>query len=148
GLLAWFEEHRDEVLDMIEVREMLESRAAYQAARCASPAMVDRLRRAVTEMRSYVERGGLMEAAHADREFHRLLYEASGNRFLKLLGDAIVAALLTPRQSLLRIPGRAQRSVAEHQAIVEAIAGGDPESARRAIGRHMASVRALLSVPG
>ncbi|HBY97725.1 MAG: FadR family transcriptional regulator [Ardenticatenaceae bacterium] len=149
GLLNWFEEHRDEVLDVIEVREMLESHAAARAAERATPEAIAGLREAVARMRFYVERDDLVEATNTDREFHRRLYEASGNIFLKLLGDGIVATLFGPRHSLLRIPGRAERSLRDHEVIVEAIAAGNPQAAREAIYRHMSRARdALASMRG
>jgi GntR family transcriptional repressor for pyruvate dehydrogenase complex len=144
GLLAWFDEHRDEVLDVIEVREMLESHAGNLAAQRASPEMVARLQDIVAEMRSYLEQGALLEVTNADRKFHRLLYEASGNQFLGMLGDSIVATLFGPRHTILRIPGRAEQSVAEHEAIVEGIAAGDPDRTCEAIRRHVSGVREAL----
>jgi len=144
GLNAWFEEHRDEVLDMLEVRELLEGYAVYQAAQVTSPEVVREMRETIEEMRRCVEMDALVEATSADRKFHRLLYEASGNRFLKLLGDGIVGALFGPRFSLLRIPGWAQRSLEEHTTILDAIETGNPEGAKEAIHKHMAGIRSAL----
>lgn len=144
ALMAWFKEHGEEVLEVLEVREALESQAVSLAARSASAKTVARLRQAVDRMAGCIERGELLDVTHADREFHRLLYEASGNRFLSLLGDSIVATLFGPRHSLLRIPGRVQRSLAEHEAIVEAISARSPEQGTEAVHRHMESVREAL----
>ncbi len=144
GLMVWLEEHHEEVLDVLEVRAILESHAAYLGAQRGSPQMVVQLRDVVTEMISCVEQGGLVDATRADRKFHHLLYEASGNRFLKLLGDGIVATLFGPRYSTLRIPGRAQQSAEEHRLVMEAIAARDPEAASKAIRQHLSSVRDLI----
>lgn len=141
GLNAWFEEHRDEVLDILEVRELLEGFAAYKAAQVKSPEIVIEMRETIEEMRECVKKDALVEATSADRKFHRLLYEASGNRFLKMLGDGIVGALFGPRYSLLRIPGWAEKSLEEHTAILDAIASGNSESANETIQKHMMSIR-------
>ena len=144
GLQSWFGKHKDEVLDVLHVRELLESEAAHLAAQFASPEDVSRLRVAIDKMEACVRDNQLSDATHVDREFHRLLYEASGNRFLKLIGDGIVVTLFGPRHSVLRIPFRAQQSLEEHAEIVDAITAGNPEWAREAIHRHMASVREVL----
>jgi GntR family transcriptional repressor for pyruvate dehydrogenase complex len=141
GLMAWFEEHLHEVSDILAVRELLESHSAHIAAESASPETVAELRGAVEEMQECVDRGTLVDAARADRSFHRLLYKATGNRFLEMLGDSIVATLLEPRRSLLRLPGRAQGSVDEHRAIVECIAAGDAEGARLRVSEHLTRIR-------
>jgi len=144
AVLAWFEEHRDEVLDILEVREMLESRAAFLAAQRAPLETLERMHAVLGTMRKAVEQGELLGATHMDREFHRLLYEASGNHFLKLLADSIVVTLLGTRYTILRVPGRAEMSVDQHEAIVDAIEARDPERAREASLAHMTSVRRAL----
>jgi DNA-binding GntR family transcriptional regulator len=147
GLEAWFEEHREQVQAVFEVRQVLENHAVHLAAQRASPDIVAQMRDTLAEMRSYTERGMLLNATHADRKFHGLLYHASGNRFLEILGDGIVATLFEARHSILRVPGRAELSLKEHQAIVEAIAARDPERACSAMRQHVSNtVEALLAL--
>lgn len=144
SLMAWFEEHGNEVLEVIAVREALGGLAVSLAVQSASSQTIARLRQAVERMAGCVERGELVDATHADREFHRLLYEASGNQFLSLLGDSIVETLFGPRHSILRIPGRAQQSLIEHEAIVDAISERSVERGVEAVHQHTASVREAL----
>lgn len=143
-LQAWLAEHYDEVLDVVEVRDLLESQAAYLAARNSSDEIIRELREALDEMLRSIERNDQVQVTNVDREFHRLLYQASGNGFLKMLGDGIVASLYGPRYSILRIPQRAEQSVREHEEILEAITEGDGDRARAAVQKHMASVREAL----
>jgi DNA-binding GntR family transcriptional regulator len=42
------------------------------------------------------------------------------------------------------VPGRAERSFAEHTAIVEAVAAGDPGAAEAAMRRHLTHATAAL----
>ncbi|MEO8688728.1 MAG: FCD domain-containing protein [Solirubrobacteraceae bacterium] len=42
------------------------------------------------------------------------------------------------------MPGRAERSFAEHTAIVEAVAAGDPDAAEAAMRAHLAHATAAL----
>lgn len=147
GLLNWLKVNANEMLDVIAVRETLECYAAQLAAQHRSNEVVEKLINSIAEMRACVERGAFIEATHADREFHRLLYEASGNQFLKVLGDSIVASLHAARHSIIRIPKRAEKSLEEHEAIVEAISAGDSMKAIDEVTRHIQSVRnALMSI--
>lgn len=144
ALTEWFEQHDEEWLEVLEVRGELESLAVGLAARTAPIAKIEKLEAAVDSMSNFVEKGDLMAATHADREFHRLLYEASGNSFLALLGDSIVGSLFAPRYSILRVPGKAQQSIDEHRAILGAIRSRSPELGKEAIYQHISSVRVSL----
>ncbi|MBW7959573.1 MAG: FadR family transcriptional regulator [Candidatus Promineofilum sp.] len=147
-LQAWFSKHREEVFDVLAVRELLEGYAAYEAAKALTKELIDELKASVEEMERCIEEGSLVEVTNADRKFHRLLYEASGNRLLKLLGDGIVGAMFGPRYSLLRIPGQAQKSVKDHKEILEYLMSGDPEKAMDATRRHVDSTRRGIAANG
>jgi DNA-binding FadR family transcriptional regulator len=144
ALQAWFAEHYDEVLDVVDVRDVLESHAAYLAAQNSSAEIILQLRATLDEMLHCIARDDLVQVTNVDREFHRLLCEASGNRFLRMLGDSIVASLYGPRYSILRLPERAHQSVREHEEILKAIAAGNGARARKAVHQHMRSVREAL----
>lgn len=136
SLLTWFKEHRDEVQDILAVRKLLDSYAARIAARSASPEIVNALRSTVQDMQDSVAAGRLVDAISADKRFHRLLYKATGNSFLEMLGDSIVAMLFGPRHSILRLPGEADESAREHLAIVESIDAGDEDAAEKHVRAH------------
>jgi len=140
-LRAWFSNHREQFLDVLAVRELLESYAAFKAAETSTNELIGALEAAIQEMERCVQEGALVEATSADRKFHRLLYEASGNYLLKILGDEIVNAISGPRYSLLRIPGLAQVSLVEHRKILDCIAAGNPEMAMEATRQHLDSAR-------
>jgi DNA-binding FadR family transcriptional regulator len=42
------------------------------------------------------------------------------------------------------VPGRSERSCAEHEAIVQAVASRDPEAAERAMRTHLSDVAKTL----
>lgn len=142
ALQGWLAEHQEELLEIVAVRELLESYASFQAAKCGLPPelLID-LQQSIVDMNACIERGEFVEVTHVDRRFHQLLFEASGNRFLKLIGATIVPALSGPRYSLLRIRSRALQSLREHEEIVAALAAGDPDGAQAATRRHIASIR-------
>jgi DNA-binding FadR family transcriptional regulator len=80
--------------------------------------------------------------ARADRHFHRAIVHAAGNAILTRLYDA-----LRDRQqriatvSLARNPGDAERFVAEHREILEALERGDGETASERVSAHLRAAR-------
>jgi GntR family transcriptional repressor for pyruvate dehydrogenase complex len=144
GLQAWFVEHHGEAAELLEVRALLEGYAVRIAAQTISPQKLQELQANLAQMRSFIERHELTEATACDRSFHRLLYVASGNQFLGMLGDSIVATLFSTRYSIIRIPGRADQSLREHSDIVKCIQERDADGAVRSINYHMQSIREAI----
>jgi DNA-binding GntR family transcriptional regulator len=73
-------------------------------------------------------------------EFSDLMAEACGNaRMVKLLADLRSVLLLIGTTSL-RAPGREARSIAEHEAILDAIRRGDADGAAAATAAHIRSI--------
>ncbi len=76
--------------------------------------------------------------------FHSNLYRATGNAPLVELLDEIGHRLLRERAATWDVPGRPQRSLAQHRAIVEAIRAGNPLAARQALVAHLRSIEEEL----
>jgi GntR family transcriptional repressor for pyruvate dehydrogenase complex len=74
-----------------------------------------------------------------------LISKASGIQLLSQLIDMTIDAMVSPRRSLMRLPGRAPQSWADHQAVLDAIADGNPEQAERYILNHIDSVRRAIT---
>ncbi len=144
GIRRWFQDHADEILEMLEVRSALERQAANLAARRANTAQIEGLNRILEEAQRYVAEGNFQKAGYLDHEFHRELANASGNKMLTQLIDSTIEALISPRRSIQQLPGRAELSMREHRQIVNAIAREDPEAAEAAVEKHIASVRQAI----
>jgi DNA-binding GntR family transcriptional regulator len=86
--------------------------------------------------------GGMAEFARHDRRFHRAIVDAAGNAILTRLYDALrdrqqrIAAV-----SLARNPGDAQRFLAEHRGIAEALGRADAAEACERVSAHLRSAR-------
>lgn len=129
----------EDVLRVREVRRALEAESAALAAERATRAQVAGLRKALRAIdRSTTEqRDGVVE----DLAFHRLLAEAAGNphfaRLLEFLGQYTHEAMRVTRRNDATRTEFVEAVRAEHAAIVDAIAAGDPSSARRCALQHM-----------
>lgn len=74
----------------------------------------------------------------ANEAFHQAIYRASGNAFLAEQCLALQKRLKPYRRLQLRVGNRVDRSFAEHEAIVDAIARGDEAAAIRHLQAHVA----------
>ena len=147
SIVAWFQDHADEVLDLLEIREVLERRAAYLAARRADGRMILELQDILHQAEQCVAEGDVTQLGYIDHQFHRVLAKASGNAILSQIIDAIGDVMLNPRRSIQRLPGRAVTSLEEHRAIFNAIKDGQSETAEQAVLQHIRSVReAIISL--
>lgn len=141
------------LLQVVELRKVLESEIAALAAKRRSAAQLEAIREALAQIDSDVEAGG--DGVDADISFHRSIAEATGNpHFLALiqfLFNFLRTAANHPRHR--SHPGKHVEQVEiEHRSILEAIARQDPEAARAAARLHMerATTRyaSTFSAPG
>lgn len=86
--------------------------------------------------------GRLRRLRDVNERFHMTLYKAAETRRLY----AMIVSLWTqfPWDTLWVIPDRAQRSVKEHQGILEAIQKRDGDMAAERIKQHVESARASV----
>lgn len=135
--------HQDRsVLEMFEVRRVLEPYAAALAASSITEGQVARLRALLTEVD---ESTPLAELVAHDIEFHRLITEASGNRYLASLLDALSSETTRARVWRgLTQDGSTARTLAEHAAIVDALANHDAEITRSWVTVHVSGIESWL----
>jgi DNA-binding FadR family transcriptional regulator len=125
--------------DIIRARALVESELAAWAAKACTPPLMKRLRAALKAMDDDIARGVM--PIRGDREFHIALAEASGNAALL----RVVAELFDERNNpLFEQLGRHfenarswRCAVAEHRAVMRAVAAGDASAARRAMQAHL-----------
>jgi GntR family transcriptional regulator, transcriptional repressor for pyruvate dehydrogenase complex len=129
------------LLHLIEVRLQLETAIAALAAKRATAEQIA----AMEEMnRLLVGQGTLDQRIDADLRFHSLLAEATQNPVFGVLLEPLAHLMRLSRKATLSRTG-AERAVAGHLAILEAIRQGDPEAARRAMYEHLAMAEQDLS---
>lgn len=135
--------HRDDsVMEFLRVRRILEPEAAAMAATRVGPEDIETMQKIIhaSSPESTPE-----ELLSLDIEFHRLVGTASGNSVLASLIEGLSAP--TNRARIWRghtQTGAHERTVREHQAILDAIALGEPELAHAAMVVHVAGVENWL----
>ena len=129
-----------DVQEILELRLLLESQIARELALSRPPAVLDALEGSVRQSKQAAQSGEMQLLLDSLTSFSDIQTEACGNsRMAKLLVDLRSVLLLIGTTSR-RVPGRDQRSIAEHEAILAAFRAGDPEAAVEATARHIRSI--------
>jgi DNA-binding GntR family transcriptional regulator len=135
----------DAVADASFVREALECNAIRLATARASPADLE----ALTENVAAQERAEAADDSEAfddlDEELHQRLCRMSGREIAWRLSQRARGQLDRVRRLSLPEPGYRAEMIAEHRAVLEAVAAGDPETAERVLRHHLRMV--LSSMP-
>ena len=124
-----------EVVELYEMRLVLERTAAEMAAKHASQAEIDELAALNDEIGAL--RNGGPQAAAVNQSFHRAIYLAARNRFLLDAARAMNNALLLLGPTTLADGDRIAKVVRQHGAILDAISAGDIEDAGAAAEAHL-----------
>jgi len=126
-----------ELVEMFEVMGELEAMCARLAARRIRPEQLKQLEEAQQACATAQQAGNSDDYYYANAEFHRLIYEASGNGFLAENAHALQRRLKPYRRLQLRVPGRVNSSLAEHEEVLAAIRAHDDARARDAMRNHV-----------
>lgn len=127
------------VVQVMELRRVLEGEIAALAAERATRAQVTAMRRALRAIDAATDAG--RDGVAEDLAFHRSIGECTGNaqfsRMLGFLEQYLREAMRVTKGNESRRTDFMQQVRAEHRAIVDAIAAGDAVAARDAAIAHL-----------
>jgi DNA-binding GntR family transcriptional regulator len=126
-----------EVIERFEVMAALEGACGALAARRLTDEERARLLEAHEACIHEAPRGDTDTYYYANERFHRVLYEACHNAYLAEQARLLHDRLKPYRRLQLRARSRVATSLAEHQAVVDAVLAGDGERAERALKDHI-----------
>ena len=136
------ERSQEEILDIYEIRVLLEGMAARTAAARRSAIDLINLRRAAEAM--YKETPSDDDAmASSNRAFHHVLWRATHNEPLNDLLTRLDYQLARYPATTLSQPGRWEESLGEHRELVDAIEARDEDLAEEVARRHFTKARDL-----
>lgn len=133
-----------EAVEILEARAALEGLAARQAALRAADDDISQLRRLAEEMAALHEAGDLLAMSECNARLHRLIVALSGHHTVQKLTSMLNTQMVRFQYRTILGAGRPGRSLAEHVAIVDAIARHDSEEAERAMREHLSNVALAL----
>ena len=133
-----------EALEITETRAVMEVLVAEKAAERATKEDVARLDAIFRKMQGAIKRGDLVGYSNLNGDLHRefgaIAKHETSSRILSLLNSQIVRYQFRA----ILIPGRADSSLSEHKAIVDAIRLKDPKKAGAAMAKHLTYVTEAL----
>ena len=135
GIVQHLLAHEAGVRRMQHVRALFETALARDAALFGSVENIADIKRALVRNREAL--GHRARLIDADIGFHFAIAKRTGNPLIMQIHDAMAAWLRDQRVSTLTIPGVAEVSLAEHEAIYEAIAAHDANRAEFLMRDHL-----------
>lgn len=130
----------EEILEIYDVRGVLEAEAAREAAERHGRGDLLLLTELVDWM-DEIPRGSAEDLAKANVDFHRAIWNASHNATLVDLLERLYLHLRRYPDTTYQQAGRWESAQREHHAIVEAIRRRDGDSAARLVAEHIATAR-------
>lgn len=133
-----------EIAELMQARGVIECWAATTSL-AAGEAPVEAMTSVLEQQRAIVAQGDAKAFIELDSQFHALLVEAGGNSVLGRLYENLRSKhVLLGVVALQRSATRRQDVLAEHQAIVDGLAGGEPAAAEKAILSHLGTTGSIL----
>jgi len=132
--------HESEVDELFEIRRALEEIVIGKAVNGLPSPALDRLEQSIAQARSAASAGDLRGAVRANSEFHDVLTEVAAGPVLR----EILQGIGDRMRWLLRQHDQPEIILAEHEALLAAIAAGDRQQAARLHEQHLRTSRTAM----
>ena len=138
----------DDIEMIYEMRLRLEGMAAALAAEKADDKAIEELRGIVDLQEFYTIKANADSIKNEDSEFHKKLYKMTGCMPLSDTLEALHRKVVKYRRASVSHTSRAEKSLAEHKAIFEAIAAHNSELAEELSVQHVKNARDSIKKRG
>lgn len=132
--------------ELFDIRCELEGLAAYRACGANDGELADDLEAINSDFADAFRRQDFTAMGTANWALHRRILQAAGSAQLSRVLEDVWTASLRYRLGYQLIPGRAEHTIAEHEAIIAGIRSGDADAAREAAREHIRKAGLELSV--
>ena len=129
-----------QLVEMFEVMAELECMAIRLAARRATANDIDALEKDNETCRAAVAANDTKKYYEVNARLHGRIYQMSGNSFLAIEARRLHDRLRPFRRLQLRVRGRMEESMAEHDIILAALRDGDADRAMETMKKHITIV--------
>ena len=133
----WMLSHAPQVLDVLEVRSVIEPLAAALAAERASQTEKFAIMGIKTMFEEVAKQGNQSAMAVYDEKFHEAIINASHNSFLQGIDDVMAEALRGFRGRTFSIDSHGEIAIGPHAQIAEAILNQKSKEAAECMRGHM-----------
>jgi len=125
---------QQEIVELYEMRIVVESTAARMAARHISDAELRALEDINAEMGNATGGG---ETARLNRDFHRCILNAAKNRYLVQSFEVLAHNFVLLGATTIETPERIIQVIEQHDTIIEALRNRDEDESAKAMADHM-----------
>jgi DNA-binding GntR family transcriptional regulator len=119
----------EEVIELLEIREVLEGLVARLATKNMDSVHLQRLKKLMQELGTSARKGDVAAYLEHALAFRRVLVECCRSATLSEHVLAIENRLRLTGSRTALLPGRMEAAIQEHQKLLDAIASGDAEAA-------------------
>lgn len=127
----------EDVKEVLQIRGVLEGLAASIAAKKINRQEIVGLENIISQMSLHVTKKNLSSYCQVDDEFHNLILNICGNKWIIQIRDNLGSFIYRFRIKSLSVSGRLKHSLEEHQAIMESLKKHNSEEADRLSQIHM-----------
>lgn len=136
-----------DVHDIYTIRSMLEGLCARWATRHITDEQIEELEEIILLSEFHLKKEGngkAKQVSDLDGKFHKVLYEASNSRILEHVLSDFHKYVQIARTMSVGAKDRAEKSIAEHRGILNAIKSKDEVLAEKLANEHIIKVMANL----
>ncbi|MCF7933910.1 MAG: FadR family transcriptional regulator [Spirochaetia bacterium] len=144
-IAAWFEDHKMELGDFIEVRKLIEPYAITMAIERGTPEEFKRIDAIRLEYEEEWELGASPKLGDVDARFHQAIVDMAHNLILTNLYKVIVEAFADYRQRSFAVQYHADNAIEPHRKITTAILTRNTADAQRYMTEHLNKVYTDMS---
>jgi DNA-binding GntR family transcriptional regulator len=139
--------NEDDAQALFPVMALLEGRCAFEAVHRAGDEDIHELRRLHETLERHAAQGSVDLYYQVNHVFHQRVQQLAGNRWLNRVTGDLRQFVRLMRGAQLSLPGRMDRSIAEHRALMRAIERRDAEAAQHLMHDHlMAQLKAWVAL--
>lgn len=135
---------KEDIIEIYDLREVLEGLAARQAAGKINDNGIERIQRMIFAMEESLEKEDLEAYSSHDSKLHGTLARISGNERLQKMVKNLRYQARILMSSSVQIPGRAEESIKEHNRILEALKAGNGPEAERQVRLHTKNTKEVV----
>jgi DNA-binding GntR family transcriptional regulator len=126
-----------DIEDIYAIRSRIEGLAARWATEKITDEQIETLEEILYLSRFHLNKGHIEQLYELDTKFHELIYEISGSRIIKHILKDFHNYVKRVRLASLSSLERAEKSVQEHEAILEAITRRDFDAVEKLTNEHV-----------
>jgi len=128
-----------EVIELYEIREVLERTAAQMSARVITDVELQELE--VIQAGMEAARHDAREMALHNHTFHVAILNSAKNRYLWKALESVQKAMLILGPSTMEFPERAETAIEEHRLLLGALRARDVTLAEKVMGEHLTNAQ-------